>query len=88
MVEFQIRRATGGDIEALMSLRVALLREAGNLVDDTQTSQISEALRHYFEAKLASKRRGGSGCVPPRTVSRSTARRDSNRMGSIWSTPV
>ena len=47
-----IRRATPADVEALTDLRVALLREMGNVRDEASVAPLAGAIRHYLEDKL------------------------------------
>lgn len=47
-----IRRATLGDVEALTSLRLALLREIGNIPDEARAATLVAATRHYLLRKL------------------------------------
>lgn len=49
-----IRRATMNDVESLVRLRLALLREMGNLRDERETGALQDALRRYFAETLAS----------------------------------
>ena len=47
-----IRRATMDDLDALVQLRLDLLREVGNLTGDAHTAELAEATRTYLAAKL------------------------------------
>ena len=49
-----IRPATLADLEALVRLRVALMREAGltGAMDDAEAANLAEALRRYVAAEL------------------------------------
>jgi GNAT superfamily N-acetyltransferase len=48
-----IRRATLADIEALARLRLALLREMGNIRDESQEAPLLDALRGYLQRTMA-----------------------------------
>ncbi len=48
-----IRRATLADIEALARLRLALLREMGNIRDEGQEAPLLDALRGYLQRTMA-----------------------------------
>ena len=48
-----IRRATPADIEALARLRLALLREMGNVRDESQEVPLLDALRDYFQRTMS-----------------------------------
>jgi GNAT superfamily N-acetyltransferase len=50
--EISIRPATEEDIEALVELRVALLRETGNLPDESRIPRLAEAIRAYLVESL------------------------------------
>jgi hypothetical protein len=45
---FNIREANLDDLEALVQLRLTLLREAGNLKSDASTGILAEAIRQYL----------------------------------------
>jgi len=45
---FNIREAHLDDLETLVQLRLALLREAGNLKSDASTGILAEAIRQYL----------------------------------------
>jgi hypothetical protein len=45
---FNIREANLDDLETLVQLRLALLREAGNLKSDASTGILAEAIRQYL----------------------------------------
>jgi GNAT superfamily N-acetyltransferase len=47
-----IRQANLNDLEVLVELRLALLREAGNLESDTPTAALAEAIRQYLSKNL------------------------------------
>ena len=49
-----IRRATVADVDALIRLRLALLREAGNLQDEPQIPALTEELRQPQNADRVS----------------------------------
>ncbi len=49
---FNIREANLDDLEALVQLRLTLLREAGNLKSDTSTGTLAEAIRQYLTRTL------------------------------------
>ena len=48
-----IRRATLADIEALARLRLALLREMGNVRDESQEVPLLDAMRDYFRRAMS-----------------------------------
>ena len=48
-----IRRATLADVEALARLRLALLREMGNVRDESQEAPLLDAMRDYFQRTLS-----------------------------------
>ena len=48
-----IRRATLADVEALARLRLALLREMGNVRDESQEAPLLDAIRDYLRWKMA-----------------------------------
>jgi GNAT superfamily N-acetyltransferase len=50
-----LRRATPGDVEALVRLRVALLREMG-AVDEVGSAPLAAAIRRYLETELPAER--------------------------------
>lgn len=47
-----IRRANLDDLDALVQLRLDLLREVGSLADDTNTPVLAEAIRRYLTEKM------------------------------------
>jgi GNAT superfamily N-acetyltransferase len=49
---FNIREANLDDLETLVQLRLALLREAGNLKSDASTGILAEAIRQYLTRTL------------------------------------
>ncbi|MBH8564394.1 GNAT family N-acetyltransferase [Nostoc sp. CENA67] len=49
---FNLRRANLADLEALVNLRLALLREVGDIQNDTDTAAIAEAIRKYLLDKM------------------------------------
>ncbi|HKO24556.1 MAG TPA: GNAT family N-acetyltransferase [Chloroflexota bacterium] len=49
---FNIRRATPEDVEALVHLRLALLREAQDLTDNTPVAALAHATRQYLAEKI------------------------------------
>ncbi len=49
---YNIREANLDDLEALVQLRLSLLREAGNLQSDTPTAALIEAIRQYLTKTL------------------------------------
>ncbi|WP_392482079.1 hypothetical protein [Nostoc sp. C110] len=44
---FNLRQANLQDLEALIQLRLELLREAGNIKGDSDTTNLAEATRKY-----------------------------------------
>ncbi len=48
-----IRGATLVDVEALARLRLALLREMGNIRDESQEAPLLDALRDYLQRKMS-----------------------------------
>ncbi len=48
-----IRRATQADVEALARLRLALLRELGNVRDESEEAPLLDAMRDYFQRTMA-----------------------------------
>lgn len=49
---FNIRKANLDDLETLIQLRLALLREAGNLKSNASTGTLAEAIRQYLTRTL------------------------------------
>lgn len=49
---FNLRRANLADLEALVNLRLELLREVGDIENDTDTSAIAQATRKYLLDKM------------------------------------
>ena len=49
---FTIRRANLDDLETLTRLRIALLRELGNIKSDADAATVTEANRRYFSRKI------------------------------------
>jgi hypothetical protein len=49
---FNIRRATPEDVEALVHLRLALLREAQDVSDDTLIAALTHATCRYLAEKI------------------------------------
>jgi len=47
-----LRRANLGDLEALVRLRLELLREAGDIKDNTEIEAIAAATRNYLADKM------------------------------------
>ncbi|MEH2067280.1 MAG: hypothetical protein V7K47_03770 [Nostoc sp.] len=47
-----LRRANLEDLEALVQLRLELLREAGDITDNTETAAIAAATRNYLADKM------------------------------------
>jgi ribosomal protein S18 acetylase RimI-like enzyme len=47
-----LRQATLNDLEALVQLRLELLREVGNLKDDTDTAALAKAIQQYLGEKM------------------------------------
>jgi GNAT superfamily N-acetyltransferase len=52
VTSYNIRQANLDDLEALVQLRLSLLREAGNLQSDTPTAALVEAIRQYLTKTL------------------------------------
>ncbi len=52
VTSYNIRQANLDDLEALVQLRLSLLREAGNLQSDTPTAALIEAIRQYLTKTL------------------------------------
>ena len=48
-----VRRATLADVEALARLRLALLREMGNVCDGSQEGLLLDAMRDYFRRAMS-----------------------------------
>ncbi|QSJ14225.1 GNAT family N-acetyltransferase [Nostoc sp. UHCC 0702] len=49
---FYLRRASFADLEALVKLRLELLREVDDIQDDTDTAAIAQATRKYLVDKM------------------------------------
>ena len=49
---FYLRRASFADLEALVQLRLELLREVDDIQDDTDTAAIAQATRKYLVDKM------------------------------------
>lgn len=49
---FNLRRANLGDLEALVNLRLDLVREVDDIQNDTDTAAIAEAIRKYLLDKM------------------------------------
>ncbi len=49
---FNLRQANLQDLEALIQLRLELLREAGNIKGDSDTANLAEATRKYLGEKM------------------------------------
>jgi GNAT superfamily N-acetyltransferase len=54
--EIEICRAEPGDIETLVSMRIALLHGVGNLSEESDVKGTSDAIRKYFEEELPAGR--------------------------------
>ncbi|MBD2244648.1 hypothetical protein [Nostoc sp. FACHB-888] len=49
---FNLRQANLQDLEALIQLRLKLLREAGDIKGDSDTANLAQATRKYFAEKM------------------------------------
>ena len=49
---FNLRQANLQDLEALIQLRLELLREAGDIKGDSDTTNLTEATRKYLGEKM------------------------------------
>lgn len=50
--QYTYKRATGSDIDELVSTRITVLRAANRLSEDTDMTQVEEASREYYERAL------------------------------------
>ncbi|MEH2433335.1 MAG: hypothetical protein V7K25_03630 [Nostoc sp.] len=50
---FNLRQANLQDLEALIQLRLELLREAGDIKGDSDTTNLAEATRKYLGEKMS-----------------------------------
>lgn len=56
VLEIEIRRALRKDISALVRLRIALLKEVGNVRNEAGTKELSRAIRRHFVKELPAGR--------------------------------
>ncbi len=50
--EIQVHRASAEDAEALVEMRVALLRAVGNVTSDLEAKEIADAIRAYIAQEM------------------------------------